>query len=757
MSTQPPIEREASRPSVTPADPPSELQFEPSHLLDYAKVLHKHRWAALTAFLVVVIVVAVYSVTATPIYQARVKLLIETDAPNVVSFKEVIEESQTRSDYHQTQYNILQSRSLARKTLDTLKLWDATSLGGQPAQFSAGIGAGLAVVENTLRRAFGRGENPVERRADERAGESAAIDRLLAGLTIAPVRNSRIVDVIYRSPDPAKAMLIVNAHARGYIEQNLEFKFMASKEATDWLAARLTEQRAQVAAAEAALQRYREANQAISLDDGHNIVVQKLADLNAAVTRAKTDRIEKEALYKRLQGIQSDHVALDTFPTIQANAFIQQLKVELSGLQRQQGELAQKLGKRHPDLIKVESAIGAAQSRLESEIAKVVQAVANQFLAAEAQERSLTAALDAQKREALAMNRKAIEYAVLRRDVESTRQVYESLLQRAKETGVSSELRATNIRIVDAAEVPRDPVFPRTRRNLLFGMIGGLLLAAMLALLFEYVDDRVKTPDEIKVRLGLPFLGLIPEIEGKRLKGAPLVNNGVPPDFREAFQVVQTNVLFSSADPCAHCVLVTSAVPAEGKSVVASNLSVGLAQLGARVLLVDGDMRRPSVHRFFDQALEPGLSNVLVGQAPLEQAIRSTPVSGLSFLSAGRIPPNPVELVATQRFKDFLELLLTRYEWVVLDSPPVMAVADAAVLGRAASGVVFVVGAEMASRSTVEAAVERMTAARARVIGAVLNRVDLRRKAYYYSRYYRREYGAYYTAAAASSADGPHA
>jgi capsular exopolysaccharide synthesis family protein len=759
MSTQHSPEARDARPAAdAPRDvaaaPTLELQIETAHLLDYVKVLYKRRWTALTAFLIVVLGAALYSFTATPMYEARAKLLIEVENPNVVSFQEVIEEGQSRSDYYQTQYNILQSRSLARKTLETLGLWSHPAFAGDASGSSFGVRAAVAAIVDAAARAIGAAEVPEPRRADESAAESRAIDRLLAGLAVAPVRNSRIVDLKYQSPDPGLAARIVNAHSRNYIEQNLEFKFLSSKEASDWLGARLTEQRSQVEVAEAALQQYRESNQSISLDDRQNIVVQKLADLNAAVTKAKTDRIEKEALYNQLQGLQNDRAALDTFPAIQTNAFVQQLKVELADLQREHADLAQKLGDRHPDLIKAQASIDVAARRLEGEIEKVVQAVQNQFLAAQAQERSLTAALEGQKREALAMNRKAIEYGVLSRDVESTRQIYESLLQRAKETGVSTELRASNIRIVDPAEVPGSPFAPRTRRNLALAMFGGLLLAAALGFFFEYLDDRVKTPEEIKSRLGLPFLGLIPQIEPSTLHGNPLINNGVLAEFKEAFQVVQTNVLFSSADPGPRSVLVTSAVPAEGKTVVAANLALGLAQLGARVVLVDADMRRPSLHSVFGQPQEPGLSNVLVGNAPASEAVRNTKVAGLSLLTAGRIPPNPIELVAKQPFRDFLNSLTEQYDWVVVDSPPVMAVADASVLGRSTSGVVFVVGAEMTSRPTVLAAIERLEGARAHFLGAVLNRVDLRRNGYYYSRYYRREYGGYYHSTHAAQHEG---
>ncbi len=688
----------------------TELQFEPARLIEYGRILSKRRWVASSAFAIVLLSAAVHSFTAAPIFEARAKILIEADTPNVISFEQVIEETQSRADYYQTQYNVLLSRSLARKTLDALALWSHPAL--RPD------------VDHTV--------------------AAVAIDRLLAGLDVVPVRNSRIVDLTYRSPDAALAASVVNAHAKSYIRQNLEFRLLSSREASGWLAERLTEQRAQVEAAEVALQRYREANQAIAVDDTQNIVVQKLADLNTAVTRAKTVRIEKETLYNQLRAVSAEPAALDAFPAILSDSFIRQLKAELLTLKRQHGELMQKVGNRHPDLINLGAAVTQAETRLDQEVAKIASAVQHEFAAAEALEKSLTVALDAQKREALSMTRAAIEYGVLQREVESSRQVYQSLLQRANETGVSSELRTNNIRIVDEAEVPRLPVSPRIGRNIMLAAIGGMLLALVLVVGVEALDDRIKSPEEIRERFGLPFLGLVPEIPAAQQRGAPLVSSDVPAGFREALHVVQTNVLFSPFQPRGRSVLVTSAITNEGKTTVASNLAVGLAQLGARVILIDADLRRPRLHQLFGQAAEPGLTNVMVGKASLADAIRSTDVPGLSLLLAGRLPPNPVELVATAQFTDTLRRLTEDYEWVVLDSPPVMAVADTAVLARVTAGVLLVIGSEMSSRATVQAAIERLDAVGARVLGSVLNRVDLARDAYYYSRYYRAEYGLYH-------------
>lgn len=712
------------------------------HLLDYVRVLYKRRWTAGTVFLLVLLAAVVYTFTTTPIYEARTRLLIESDDPNIVSFKEVIDKGAAESNYYQTQYNILQSRSLARDTLDDLHLWN-NPLFGAPAAGRVSQVWALAVSLAP----FGRdARKTAATPSDEAGAQSLAIDRFLENLTISPVRNSRLVDIRYRVSDPAVAAAVANGVATNYIDQGLAYKFTASRDASDWLGDRLTEQRAQVEKAELALQQYREQNEAISLEDRQNIVVQKLADLNAAVTKAKTERLQKEGLHRQLDGAGTDRAVLDTFPAILGNAFIQTQKTELATLQRQQAQLADRLGDRHPEMVKIRSAIQNAEAELQAEVAKVVQAVRTEYQAALAQEESLTTALDQQKREALAMNRKGIEYSVLEREVESGRQIYQSLMQRAKETSVTGELKSSNVRVVDRAEVPREPVAPRGLLSLALALFGGTFLACGLVFFFEYLDSRIKTPEEVETRLGLPAIGLIPALGKNWRQAEPLLSNGVPPDFAEAFKALRTNVLFSAAEKGCRVVVVTSSGPGEGKTIVASNLAIGVAYAGQRVLLVDGDLRRPRIHDVFAYEQEPGLSNVLVGDAKASDTVRRTDVAGLCVLTAGRVPPNAAELLGSRRFKELLTSIRGQFDWVVIDSPPVMAVTDPNILANLSDSVVFVIGAEMTSYKIARRAVEQLERSRAVFAGGVLNRVQLQRHSYYYSQHYRREYADYYVA-----------
>jgi polysaccharide biosynthesis transport protein len=738
-------------PAPAPAPPPQQHQAQhvdaadgEVHLSDYFRVLYKRRWPALTAFGIVFVGTCVFTFTATPIYNARVQILIEKEATNVVTFKEAVEQNQVTDDYYQTQYKILQSRALARRTLDSLKLWHHPQF--ETADASKSKSGIRAIVGGMLSKDKSAKDDSEPPAPEETKAQSRSIDLFLKDVTVAPVRNSRLVDVSYDSPDPELAAKIANGIAKAYIEQNMEFKFLSSKEATDWLSKQLGEQRKQVESSEQALQKYREqSSDAASLEERQNIVVQRLTELNAAVTRAKTERIEKETTYHQIRALQGERAALDTFPAILSNSFIQQQKNELAELQRRQALLSEKLGENHPEMKNIASAIRSAEAKIQAEVAKVVQAIQNDYQRAVAAERNLAQALEQQKRDALELSRKGIEYGVLSRDANSNRQIFDSLMQRTKETGISGELRTSNIRVVDAAETPRRPASPNTRNNLLIGMLTGAIFGVGLAFFFEYLDNRIKSPEELTRHLGLPFLGMIPALFDFDA-ASPLITNGAPPNFSECFRTLRTNVLFSTAEEGLRSLVVTSTGPGEGKTLVSTNLAVGLAQAGMRVLLIDADMRKPRVHMVFDKPRQPGLSNVLVGTAKFSETVHATQIPGLWMVPAGAYPPNPSELLSSKRFADLVASLGVHFDWAIIDTPPIMAVTDSSIVAHLTTGVVFVVGAEMTSRYAALRAVEQLTRGRAKFLGAVLNRVDLQHNAYYYAEYYRREYSDYYRA-----------
>jgi polysaccharide biosynthesis transport protein len=733
------------------------------HFVDYLRLLSKRRWTAMSAFLAVMLTAAVLTYTATPLYEARAQLLIEAESQNIVTFQEVVQQEMTSVEYYTTQYKILQSRALARVTMEQLKLWDHPELTPRAAE---GSGPGLdiqgqtarllRVVEGGLIRVLGpqraysiydAPKNNEPAGADETRAQTLAIQSFLGKLTITPIRNSRLVDVKFRSTDPELAATVANALSGAYIDRILQFKLSASKEAADWLANQLSEQREKVLESQRALQQYREQNSTLSTEDAQ--LTQKLNDLNALLTRARTERLQKELVLRQVEAGRSDRNALRAFPEIASHPGVQLATAELAEFQRREAQLAREFGDKWPDLQTVRAAIKTARDRLDDEIDRAVIAVDNAVATARAHEDGLAAALQTQKDEALARNRKAIGFQSLERELASNEQIFDTLMQRAKETNISSQLRTNNIRLADEANAPTAPVWPDKRRNLLFALFGGVVLGIALAFAAEYMDNKLKLPEEIRDDLGLRCLGIVPKVPVKA-GNAPMLNNGVPPGFTEAFRAIRTNVIFSFADltddrKMGKSLVITSTAPSEGKTLVATNLAAGLALAGYRVILIDGDMRRPRVHSAFGCPQEPGLSNVVANSARPSEAIRKSPIPGLWLMPSGQIPPNPAELLSARRFRDVLEALSKQFDWLIIDSPPTMAVIDASVVAHTVAGVLFVVAGDKTSRPAAMKAMEQLDAAKSIFLGAVLNGIDLKRNAFYYSPYYRREYGDYYS------------
>jgi capsular exopolysaccharide synthesis family protein len=753
--------RSVPRPQV-PAVARQESVAEEKHLWDYVRVVYKRRWIALPALLLVFSTMTFNSMRETPVYRSQVQLLIEKDAPTVARLEQMFQSTDGwyNDEFYQTQHRILQSRSLAKRTIDAMNLWDAPRLGNGPepksrisptAMMWSVIDGGISLARRPFRKAAPAPQAPAPEQvqAGEDAAQSARISEFLGGLSILPDSKSRLVEIRYTSTDPVFAAAVANAVTAAYIQQNLEFKLNTSKEAGDFLSDRLAEQRKAVDASERALQEFKEKNGAVAIAEGTStIAVQRLTDLNGALIKARTERIHKEALYNQLTSMQAAGT-IETFPAVLANEYIQGLKTNLAQMQREQAQLAERYLDGHPEMTKIRSAVQTASAKLTTEIGKVVQGVNSEYRAALAQEQSLQGAMNAQRNEAIGQNKMDIAYAVLKREADSNREIYESLMQQTKETGISGERRATNVRVIDPAEVPRGPISPNVRADMTFAFVAGLVLAIGLAFGFEYLDNRIKTPQELKANLNVPFLGMVPSLPADKRASNPLLDNGVPPNFAEAFKSIRTNVLFSTAEEGMRSLVVTSAGPGEGKSLVASNLSLALAQAGQRVLLIDADMRRPRVHEIFGGQQEPGLSNVLSGNAKTSDAIRKSSTPGLWVLPSGHIPPNPAELLGSKRYTDFVASLGIHFDWVVLDTPPVMVVADSSIVANQASGVVFVVRADHTNRHAVRAAAEQLEAANAHLLGSVLNGVDLVRNPYYYSAYYRKDYARYYVSTAA--------
>lgn len=701
--------------------------------LDYVRILHRRRWPGLIAFFVIALPPLVLTMTAEAVYEGQARVQVGIPLPDVAG-RETPQTKGTVNDY----VELFKSRRVARSALEELRLWNP------PFERSTNLVLRLRDVLGQLWPGEATASAATVRDTSEPESLRGPIDALLANLTVTPVPESRLLDISVSATDPVVAAKLTNAIVRHGINQDLGLRASSNQETSQWLSRQLAEQRQRLEASEAALQQYKEEKNALSVGDRQNIVDQKLIDLNSALTRAKTERIAKEELYKRAQTLRASPSDLDTLPGAAGSTYVRQLKDEIAALTRKRTELSEQYGELHPEMVAVNNGIKDAKARLDAELAKIGDSVRNEYLAAAAQERSLTAALEAQKGEALDLNRKTIEYGALERDALGNRALYERLLQQSQQTGLSSALKAADMAIVDAAEPPPIPARPARGRNAIASIGGALFGAIGFALLLEFLDKRIKSPDQIKRDLALPYLGYVPLVRSDASSEPLLIDDDISASFHEAVRRVRANLMLSTATEGCRLLVVTSTAPREGKTMVSSNLALALSQSGARVLLVDADLRRPRIEEQLRLDAGPGLSDVLTGQRTLDAALRSLKGTALAILTAGPCPPNPPELISSARYRDLMSSLRDKYDWIIVDSPPVMAVADAALLAREATGVIFVVGAEMSSIETVREAVDELGAANATILGAVLNRVDLERNGFYYSKYYNPDYEHYY-------------
>jgi succinoglycan biosynthesis transport protein ExoP len=711
-------------PSPAPVDPlpPEE---DASWLRDALRVLYERRRIILAVIGIASVLLAGYAVLipASRVFEARAQMLVEPESTSPLEYGRPTASADPEGSYYETQYRILRSRALARRTLASLATPPA------PAPKAAQTPDKAAAPD-----AKSDGSVPVE------AIPSAAVDGFLRTLSISHIPNSRLVEIRVQSPDAAYAARAANAHAQAYIRQSVDQTLISSRQAANWLAGEIEDERARVEKGAAALDKFRQKDGA--LEEQQTMIAQRLTELNQSVLRARAQRVAKEAAYQQIVDAQKSGRPARDLALLVSSPMVHQLTVDLAAQQRRDVELSATYGERHPERIKSKEAIAFTESRLDAEVQRAIDVMRSDVAAARQDESRLASQLEQQTAESTTVSRKAVDYESLKREVANDRSLYDKLQQRARELRLSSDYELTNIRVVDPAEVPRTPLPDAKWRYVGMGAAGSVFFAFILAFGLHYLDERLRSPEDIETHLGLPYLGMVPKVQPRALeKGAAglgvVKRIDLPLPFKEAMRDLRTHVLCTPAGRAAKILLVTSTATDEGKTLVATNLATGLSQVGNRVLLIDLDLRQPSVHRAFDLPLQPGLSELLSGNsARARDPIRPTEVRGLWVLPAGRPLVNPGDLIGSSAFRQLIQSFTKTFDRIVIDSPPVMAVTDASLIAHEDVGVVFVVSADRTGRRPAQAALDRLEAVGARFVGVVLNRVDLRNeRSPYYLRY----------------------
>jgi capsular exopolysaccharide synthesis family protein len=721
------------------------------HLLDRLNAVFKHRRLAGTAFALVVAVMMIQTYSTVPMYQTSAKIQIEDE--KVTNFSNLNPNAPTLfasdpTEYRKTQYSILRSRGLAKRVVDSLGLNSRSSVFNEEARPRDPISLlreARASASTWVRSLFTK---PVPQplpqpMPEEDVEESAAISAFLRGVDVAPESDTRLVQIIYRHSNPQFAAQAANAIADQFTKQNIEQRAQATEKVIAWVQNEVKKQESQLQDLQGQMATYREKNNALSLDNKQNVVGARLAQLNDAVTKARIGREQAQAHYEQIKTADPKSDAADSFPSIGLDQRVVAARMALnSAISTRDALIARGFGPEYLGVIKAKQDVTNAREALLAARGAVVDSARNAYQAAVLEERQISSSYEEAKNGQQDLERKGVQYGTLQRQADSTQNTLNTLLTQEKELGVVANSKENNVTIIDRAEIPKFPFAPNPRKEWLSAIMAGIVVAFGLAFGIEYLDDTVKTPEDVTRRLKLPLLGLVPAIRGDRV---PVLTEAVPHDFGEAFRSLRTSLVFTSGSEHTRIVAVTSSQPLEGKTTTAANLALALALGGSRVLLIDADMRRPGLHKTLGMENSTGLAHLLTGQARVRDAIQRTPEPNLLVITAGRTPPNPSELLASERMTSFLANLQTGpFDWVVIDTPPVLAVTDAVILAPRVSGVVFVIGSEMTRRVHSERALETLRMSRPRGLTGVLNRVDFDRNKYYYSRYYGYQYKSYY-------------
>jgi succinoglycan biosynthesis transport protein ExoP len=715
----------------------------------YARILQKRLPAVLIVFFILFSVVLIATLKQKRVYRAQTLLEIQKENPDIPTIQELYELDSVSDAYLRSQYTILGSESLARRVIDQLGL-DSLREFNSPKWWSWPEKKNAPAPQ-----VFATGPSRADREIYQRV-----LERFQDQLSVNPINRSRLVAVQFDSQDPELSARVANSLAENYVEQNLDARWAATQKAADWLSQQLVGVKAKLEKSEEQLQNYARNNELVFLETDKgpslNVENEQIQQLQEELTKAEAQRFEREALYRVVEAADYESLA-----GISQNKVIQDLTERLAELKREYARLSTTFNEDYPRVKEIQSQADEIAAAIQEQRKSAANQITNDYEAAVRREDLVRQALREEQKNMDQVAGRAVQYNILKREVDTNKQLYEGLLQRLKEASVSASLKASNIRVVDSAEPPTKPVKPKIQLNLGVAAILGLGLGICAAFFQERLDDTLKGTGDVERLLGLATVGqipVVPQLNGnhhgthKLLENSKAVNHNGNRNSRravaawhridaegpphtalvEAFRSLRTSILLSTADRPPSTLLVSSTQPGEGKTTIATNLAIALAQVGQRVLLVDADLRSPSLHRLFGTQENLGLVSCLSGHQDWHSVVRPSGSPGLDLLFCGPIPPNPSELLSSRSMEALIQSAREQYEFIILDSAPMLALADSRILATQVSGVLLVVKNAAIPREQVKQTLSGIRSVGANVVGVALNSVDLHTIGYYH-------------------------
>lgn len=701
---------------------PDDLE-EKLELLEYWRSIVKRKKQIIGFGLVVALLAAVIVFVMTPVYRSTATVLIESNKANLLSIEDVYSGISQNREHFQTQVEIIKSREVAIKTIGKLKLWEHEEFDPR-------------AKGDSWRASIGFSDEPKE--WTEKLLAEAVYDNFSRRLSVEPIRLSQLARVSFESSDAELAARVANAAADVYIENDLEARFRLTRQATSWLQDQLTDLRKKLNESEKTLQDFREREGIVDLKSvTQSGAGRQIEEVMGRLVEARMKRAEAENSYKQIKSAPKG-ADLTSLPAVLRNPIVADAKRAEGIAERKLSEVSQRYGKEHPRYVQAEGELESARDNLRRQVDSVIASVIREYEVARGTESTLEGVLNSAKGSVQTLNRKEGELSIYEREVEASRQMYDMFIKRTKETNVAGDLQTAIARVVDPAVVQAAPVKPKKAQIVVIAFVLGIFLGMLAALLRDRLDNTLKTTEDVELRLKQPILTTLPLLskeEVGRTQTARIFLDQPKSVYAEAIRTARTGVLLSGIDLPRRTLLVTSSVPGEGKTTFSINLAIAHAHT-KKTLLIDADMRRPAISKGLEmQPGAKGLSNFVSGSATLQECMIPVEGSALMLMPAGSVPPNPLELLLSQRFKDTLEHLGKHFEVIIIDSPPVELVSDALVIAAVADGTIYVTKAESTPYQIARKGIQRIRRTGGQILGVVLSQFDVAKAEKYYGDY----------------------
>ncbi len=689
----------------------------------YINVLKQAKWRIFSFALIITIFTILITFTLVPQYKATATLLIESEQTKAVSFDEVYGLDSTKKEYYLTQFEVIKSDSIAREVINKLDLKEHSDFIPKPSfigQIKASIKDSLPFLNRT--------QEPL---SDEDLAEKEMLMLLevfKSRLQITPIRSTQLVDVSFESSDPKLAALVANTVGEVYIESQMRAKMGITQQASSWLNTRLSQLRIQLDKSEERLQAYREEQKLVDIEGIAGLVTQELEQTSLQLVSARAEQNNLQSINRVISEYGNNNIELlGSMPEITSHRVIQDVKREVILLERKVSELSEVYGPKHPRMISAKAELATVKVNMNKQIKGLVTGIEKELNRVTRTVKALESDLLNIRVEYQDITRKETSYNQLKREVETNRNIFNTFLSRSKETEVTSDFSSAVARFTDRAFAPNESNKPNKKLIIVMAFIGSLGFAVMLSFVFDSLNDTVKNKNDVESKLSQRMLGLLPHVAVPKKSYFPIhaYLEDTYRRFAESVRTFRTSLLLTQLDRAHQVIAVTSTSPGEGKTTTSANLAMSLAQMG-KVLLIDADLRKPSLSKRYDiPVFHPGLSNLLVGTELLTECVHVDERSGLSILPSGQILANPLELLSSPQFNQLLDSLKANYDHIIIDTPPTQAVSDALVIAQSVDSVVYVVKSDITRIKPITAGLERLFEVKAHVAGVVLNKVDM--------------------------------